>query len=118
MIAEDIEADDINGNKQSYDADEGLPNGTGIKTKPPLTPKRNGFLSESDGFPEKRKSKWEQNTPDLQIVGEYMSEKIMEDTNNADWRDLANILDRIFLCVYSSVTVIVTLVFLLQCATQ
>ena len=46
MIAEDIVASDINVNEQSYDAEEGLPNGTDIKTKSPFRPNRMGsFLN-------------------------------------------------------------------------
>ena len=46
----------------------------------------------------------------------HLDDKKEEDEINSEWRDLANIMDRLFLVFYSLITVIVTLVFMLQCA--
>ena len=48
----------------------------------------------------------------------HMDDKKREDEINSEWRDLANIMDRLFLVIYSLITVIVTLALMLQCAIQ
>ena len=46
----------------------------------------------------------------------HLDDKKREDEINSEWRDLANTMDRFFMLMYSLTTVIVTLVFMLQCA--
>ena len=51
----------------------------------------------------------------------YTTEENIPNENfkaNSEWRDLANIMDRFFLLIYSLTTLIVTLVFMLQCAAR
>ena len=47
-------------------------------------------------------------------IEQYFREKQKEDDINSDWRDVSNLLDRLFMILYVFVTVIVTLVFLLH----
>ena len=48
----------------------------------------------------------------------HLDDTKRKDEINSEWRDLANIMDRLFLVIYSLITVIVTLALMLQCAIQ
>lgn len=51
----------------------------------------------------------------LQNIEESYAQHKNEDDVNSEWRDLSNILDRVFLIIYVLVTIITTLSFILQC---
>ena len=112
LIAEDIDKENINA---AYDAEK-IPsmNGSGFQRSPPFATKVNGFVSTGNDV----KSKPQSHKTDLETVNESLTAKEREDEINSEWRDLANILDRIFLVLYTLVTFIVTLVIMLQCAIQ
>ena len=85
---------------------------------PPSTPpKRNGFIPPFSTRNTLNVTPYEPNKF-LKHVDEFIDEKRKEDDINSEWRDLANILDRFFLLLYSLTTLIVTLAFLLQCIVQ
>ena len=54
----------------------------------------------------------------LRNVSKFVESKQIEDDICGEWRDLAFILDRLFLLLYIVLTVMVTIVFLLLCAVQ
>ena len=50
----------------------------------------------------------------LKSLSGFVDEKKNEDKITGDWRDLANILDRLFLLVYIILTAVITIVFILM----
>ena len=54
----------------------------------------------------------------LRNVSKFVESKQIEDDISGEWRDLAFILDRLFLLLYIVLTVMVTILFLLLCAVQ
>ena len=52
----------------------------------------------------------------LRNVSKFVESKQIEDDISGEWRDVAFILDRLFLLVYIVLTVMVTILFLLLCA--
>ena len=54
----------------------------------------------------------------LRNVSKFVESKQIEDDICGEWRDLAFILDRLFLLLYIVLTVMVTILFLLLCAVQ
>ena len=73
--------------------------------------KRNGLIKVIDSKGRTNASAYEQNR-----FLKHLDDKKREDEINSEWRDLANIMDRLFLVIYSLITVIVTLALMLQCA--
>lgn len=56
-----------------------------------------------------------QQTEYVKSIEENYAQQKKEDDVNSEWRDLSNILDRVFLILYLLVTIITTLSFILQC---
>ena len=89
-----------------------------IKDIPPsVPPKTNGFIPPFSTRERLNVPPYEPNKF-LKHVDEFIDDKRREDDINSEWRDLANVMDRFFLLLYSLTTVIVTLAFLLQCVVQ
>ena len=104
---------------QGFDAEQGLQDEyIAVRNIPSVTPKRNGLIPGIDSKHDKSKKHSHGNKLYLQNVDDYLNDKRKEEEINSEWRDLANIMDRIFLILYALMTVIVTLSFLLQCAVQ
>lgn len=110
-----LEQNHINEHKQTYDAEQGIPNEyVGLKA---MQGNRNGLLPGLDGKDRSSVPPFEQ-IKILKTLDQNMEDKRKAREVNSEWRDLANIMDRIFLLVYSVTTLIVTLAFLLQCVVQ
>ena len=45
---------------------------------------------------------------------EDLSRQSLDDSINAEWHDISNITDRLFLIIYSLVSIITTLIFMIQ----
>lgn len=56
-----------------------------------------------------------QQTKHLQNIDEHMSQDQMLENVNSEWRDISNVLDRLFLVLYLLIFIITTLAFLMQC---
>ena len=112
LTAEDIDQENI---YAAYNAEKSPSrNASGFQRSPPFATKVNGFVSTGNDV--KCKPQWHKT--DFETVNESLTAKEREDEINSEWRDLANILDRIFLVLYTVVTFTVTLVIMLQCARQ
>ena len=64
-----------------------------------------------------RSEQYNHNQPDNNNI-KLLDDKKTEDEINSEWRDLANIMDRLFLVIFLLITVIVTLALMLQCVVQ
>lgn len=53
-------------------------------------------------------------TKQLKSIANHFEGGTQEDVNN-EWREISNILDRLFLILYIIITVVTTLAFILQC---
>ena len=82
-----------------------------------IPPKKNGLLPPFNTREKFNVPSYEPNKF-LKHVDDFIDDKKQEDDINSEWRDLANIMDRFFLLIYSLTTLIVTLAFLLQCVVQ
>ena len=89
-----------------------------MQTFTAFPPKRNGLIPSINSKHDKSKGNSNVNKLYLQNIDEYVKDKRKDDEINSEWRDLANIMDRVFLILYCLMTLIVTLAFLLQCAIQ
>ena len=54
-------------------------------------------------------------TQSLRCMERTYRDREADEENQGDWRDIANIMDRLFLILYLLVTIITTLAFLMQC---
>lgn len=59
-----------------------------------------------------------QQTEYVKSIEETYAQHKTEDDVNSEWRDLSNVLDRVFLILYLLITIITTLSFILQCLWQ
>ena len=59
-----------------------------------------------------------QQTKHLKTLDDHIYEGKLADNVNSEWRDISNVLDRLFLVLYLLIFVITTLSFLLQCIIQ
>lgn len=126
IVTEDLEIElhdhneqnHINEHKQNYDAEQAIPSDyvgmTGIPAK------RNGLIPGIPGLNIRERTNLQsvEQIKYLKTVDDYLDGKRKVDNINSEWRDLANVMDRIFLLIYSLTTFIVTLAFLLQCVVQ
>ena len=124
---EDVEGDPrdhsednhYNENKQTFDDEQGLPDDyLAMQTFTAFPPKRNGLIPSINNKHDKSRGNSNVNKLYLQNIDEYVKDKRKDDEINSEWRDLANIMDRVFLILYCLMTLITTLAFLLQCAIQ
>ena len=93
----------------SYPTEENIPN-EHFSVKG-IQPTKNGLIPALGGGEKSNFSTYEQNK-----FLKYLDDKNGEGEISSEWRDLANIMDRFFLLMYSLTTMIVTLAFMLQCA--
>lgn len=76
--------------------------------------KNNGLLPSlvRDNF---KLETMKQQTKHLQNIEDQLSQAQMLENVNYEWRDISNVLDRLFLVLYMLIFIITSLAFLMQC---